>query len=101
MTRRRFAPVRRSSIARMQSNAAYKSTLHVPACYVCGYTLSVTIHHMIRMADGGMDHPVNKIPLCPLHHAIADKISCAHKNIRSRETMAAMIREAENHITGA
>ncbi len=37
-------------------------------CEVCGYVLSVDVHHIIPRSEGGENDPANLAVLCPNHH---------------------------------
>ena len=41
-------------------------------CQLCGYSLSVDIHHIIPRAKGGSDDHENLAVLCPNHHREAE-----------------------------
>lgn len=41
-------------------------------CEICGYALSVDVHHLIPRSQGGTNDPGNLSVLCPNHHREAD-----------------------------
>lgn len=42
-------------------------------CAICDFDIVVDLHHIVAKADGGSDTFENLIPLCPNHHALADR----------------------------
>jgi 5-methylcytosine-specific restriction endonuclease McrA len=42
-----------------------------PKCIVCGWDISVDIHHVIPKSKGGINTPDNLAVLCPNHHRMA------------------------------
>lgn len=57
---------------------AYKLFSDRHLCYFCGckkpdkamkYKSLVEVHHIKHREDGGLDHPGNLVPCCPLCHA--------------------------------
>lgn len=46
---------------------------HKRQCAICGFDIVVALHHITPKAEGGPDTFDNLIPLCPNHHAMADR----------------------------
>lgn len=59
-------------------------------CMICGYDLSVDVHHITPKREGGKNDSGNIIVLCPNHHAMADK------GIISREELFKTTRAASS-----
>jgi len=40
---------------------------------ICGFDITVAVHHIMPRSEGGSDELDNLIVLCPNHHAMADR----------------------------
>lgn len=41
-------------------------------CVICGTTERLSVHHVVKARDGGLDTPDNLVTLCVTHHRQAD-----------------------------
>lgn len=46
--------------------------LYGERCQICGYAISVDVHHLVPRSKGGSDDLENLVVLCPNHHREAD-----------------------------
>lgn len=44
----------------------------LPKCLICGWDISVDIHHIVPKKEGGKNEPTNLAVLCPNHHRMAE-----------------------------
>ena len=64
-------------------------------CMVCGFDVTVAVHHIIPRREGGRDSIDNLVVLCPNHHAMADR------NLISRDTLTALSRAAVAQLSAS
>lgn len=43
-------------------------------CLLCSFRLRFHFHHVIAVDEGGPDHPLNLVALCPNHHSLVEHI---------------------------
>lgn len=63
-------------------------------CAICDFDIVVSLHHIVPKSEGGADSFENLIPLCPNHHALADR-GLIGKAELNRINPAVVVRESE------
>lgn len=62
---------------------------HYPkCCAVCGFDITVAVHHITPRREGGKDAVANLIVLCPNHHAMADRGLLTREELKQRNRAA-------------
>jgi predicted HNH restriction endonuclease len=59
-----------------------------PQCMICGWDISVDVHHVSPISEGGTNALTNLAVLCPNHHRMA------HLGLTTREELTECVRRA-------